>query len=116
MSGSITIPTLEGRLVRLETLSRSHAADLAIAAEEDRSSYGFTWVPRGNEIGRFLDSHFQRAESRAFVPFAQIRLSDERAVGCTAYWDFMARSDRLVCSRDWIHVALGVSTRHRDQP
>lgn len=87
MSQSIDAPTLQGRLVRLEPLSRSHAADLAIAAEEDRSSYDFTWVPRSTEIGAYLDSHLRRAEPGKFAPFAQIRLTDEHAVGCTAYWD-----------------------------
>jgi RimJ/RimL family protein N-acetyltransferase len=103
MSGSITVPTLQGRLVRLEPLSRSHAADLAVAVEEDRSSYGFTWVPRSDEIGAYLDSHFQRAESRTFVPFAQIRLSDQQAVGCTAYWDFRSLPGR----NEWSAVEIG---------
>jgi RimJ/RimL family protein N-acetyltransferase len=30
---------------------------------------------------------FQRAETGKLAPFAQIRLSDDRVVGCTAYWD-----------------------------
>jgi RimJ/RimL family protein N-acetyltransferase len=103
MSGSIDVPTLQGRLVRLEPLSRSHAADLAIAAEEDRSSYGFTWVPRSNEIGAYLDSHLRRAESLQFAPFAQIRLTDEHAVGCTAYWDFRSWPG----GTDWCAVEIG---------
>ena len=36
------IPVLHGSLVRLEPLSLSHAADLAVAAGENRSAYGFT--------------------------------------------------------------------------
>ena len=43
-------PVLEGTLVRLEPLAHHHAPDLAVAAEEDRSSYGFTWVPRAPEV------------------------------------------------------------------
>ena len=81
------LPSLDGLLVRLEPLSLHHAADLAIAAEEDRSAYGFTWVPRASEIEGYLGSHFRRAETGKFMPFAQIRLADQRAVGCTAYWD-----------------------------
>jgi N-acetyltransferase len=81
------VSALSGRLVRLEPLSRRHAADLAVAAEEDRSAYRFTWVPRGDEIEEYLDSHFQRRQTGKFMPFAQIRLADDRAVGCTAFWD-----------------------------
>ena len=48
------VPVLEGVLVRLETLSASHAEDLAIAAEEDRASYGLTLVPRAGEVDSYL--------------------------------------------------------------
>jgi N-acetyltransferase len=81
------LPTLHGLLVRLEPLTEHHASDLAVAAEEDRSAYGFTWVPRGPEIAEYLDAQFERAKDGSLSPFAQIRLTDERAVGCTAYWD-----------------------------
>jgi RimJ/RimL family protein N-acetyltransferase len=71
----------------LEPLSGRHAADLGAAAEEDRGSYGFTWVPHRSEIDEYLDSQSRRTEAGKLCPFAQIRLSDERAVGCTAFWD-----------------------------
>jgi N-acetyltransferase len=79
-------PTLEGSLVRLEPLASGHAPDLAVAAEEDRSSYCFTLVPRAFEVDDYLAAQFARAE-QGLVPFAQVRLADGRAVGCTAYWD-----------------------------
>jgi N-acetyltransferase len=83
----VDVPALRGSLVRLEPLSPRHAADLAVAAEEDRSAYGFTWVPRGPEVEDYLRSQFQRAQAGKLTPFAQVRLTDERTVGCTAYWD-----------------------------
>ena len=83
----LDVPALEGALVRLEPLSSQHAANLAVAAEEDRGAYGFTWVPRGEEIGRNFHSQWERAETGRLTPFAQVRLTDGRAVGCTAYWD-----------------------------
>ena len=48
------VPVLRGALVRLEPLSVSHGADLAAAAEEDRSAYGFTRVPRAWEMEDYL--------------------------------------------------------------
>jgi N-acetyltransferase len=78
------VPALEGSLVRLEPLSVSHAEDLAVAAEADRSSYGFTLVPRAHEVGDYLAAQFARV-AEGVIPFAQIRRSDGRAVGCTAY-------------------------------
>lgn len=80
------VPTLNGSLVRLEALSLDHAEDLALAAEEDRSTYAFTLVPRAEEVVGYLEAQFERVE-QGLVPFAQIRQSDGRAVGCTAYWD-----------------------------
>ncbi|HEY4005622.1 MAG TPA: GNAT family protein [Pseudonocardia sp.] len=80
------VPTLEGSLVRLEPLSFAHVQDLAVAAEEDRSSYRFTLVPRADEVESYIAAQFERAE-QGLVPFAQVRLADGHAVGCTAYWD-----------------------------
>jgi N-acetyltransferase len=81
------VPVLRGSLVRLEPLSVRHAEDLTISAEEDRSSYGLTRVPRAPEVGEFIAAHFERARSGRMVPFAQVRQADGRAVGCTTYWD-----------------------------
>ncbi len=87
MTFVIDVPTLEGAVVRLEPLSTGHAVDLAAAAEEDRSTYGFTLVPRAEEIDAYLAAHFQRARAGWLIPFAQVRRRDGRAVGCTALWD-----------------------------
>jgi N-acetyltransferase len=79
-------PVLEGRLVRLEPLAHRHAADLAVAAEEDRSSYAFTWVPRSVQVHDYIDSQLARAATGSMAPYAQIAMSSGRAVGATAYW------------------------------
>jgi N-acetyltransferase len=86
MRPRIDVPVLEGSLVRLEPLAARHAGDLATAAEENRSSYGFTLVPRGSEVAGYLDAQFTRV-AQGLIPFAQVRRADGRAMGCTAYWD-----------------------------
>jgi RimJ/RimL family protein N-acetyltransferase len=75
-------------------LSAAHVPDLAEAAEENRGSYGFTWVPRAAEVAGYVREQRERV---GLTPFAQIRLADGKAVGCTAYWDqrTWADSDRL---------------------
>ncbi|MEV0205691.1 GNAT family protein [Streptomyces sp. NPDC050788] len=80
-------PVLEGALVRLEPLAHRHAADLAVAAEEDRGTYEFTWVPRADEVGRYVDEQLERAASGRLAPYAQISLATGRAVGATSYWE-----------------------------
>ena len=81
----IDVPVLEGTHVRLEPLSPDHAPDLARAVEEDRDSYGFTFVPRADEVDAYLDAQFERI-GEGLVPFAQVRRVDGSAVGATAYW------------------------------
>lgn len=87
MSFTLDGPVLEGSIVRLEPLDHRHAPDLAVAAEEDRGSYGFTWVPRAAEIGGYLDAQLARAAAGHLAPYAQVDRASGRAVGVTAYWE-----------------------------
>lgn len=80
------VPPLEGSLVRLEPLATGHIADLALAVEEDRRSYDLTLVPRADTVAGYVEAQFARMD-QGLIPFAQVRRSDGRAVGCTAYWD-----------------------------
>ncbi len=82
MSPRLDVPVLRGALVRLEPLSLSHASDLAEAAEENRESYDFTMVPRASDVGEYITAQLTRD---GLTPFAQIRVRDAKAVGCTSY-------------------------------
>jgi RimJ/RimL family protein N-acetyltransferase len=73
---------LTGSLVRLEPLSAGHVPALARAAEEDRAAYAWTLVPRAGEVADYVAAQLTRP---GLTPFAQVRLSDGAAVGCTAY-------------------------------
>ncbi len=73
---------LAGSLVRLEPLSASHVPGLTRAAEEDRSTYGWASVPRAGEVPGYVAG---RRVMPGATPFAQVRLSDGAAVGCTSY-------------------------------
>lgn len=86
-ASTLTAPVLEGEHVRLEPLGHQHAADLAVAAEEDRSSYQFTWVPTAAEVSGYIDAQLARAETGKLAPYAQISTATGRAVGATAYWE-----------------------------
>ncbi|WP_062648261.1 GNAT family N-acetyltransferase [Streptomyces maremycinicus] len=87
MSFKLEGPLLEGALVRLEPLTRRHTADLAVAAEENRQTYDFTWVPRASEVGDYVDAQLARAATGRLAPYAQISLASGRAVGATSYWE-----------------------------
>ncbi|WP_202880575.1 GNAT family N-acetyltransferase [Kribbella amoyensis] len=83
----LTAPVLVGEFVRLEPLEYRHAADLAVAAEEDRSSYRYTWVPTAQEIDDYLAAQLARADTGRLAPYAQVDPATGRAIGATAYWD-----------------------------
>lgn len=87
MPFSLQTPTLEGDVVRLEPLDHRHTADLALAAEENRDTYGFTWVPRSEEVAGYIDAQLERKATGRLFPYAQVQRSTGRAVGATAFWD-----------------------------
>jgi RimJ/RimL family protein N-acetyltransferase len=79
-------PVLSGRLVRLEPLDRRHVPDLAAAAREDRERYAWTWVPTADTAAAYVEEQLATAATGRLLPYAQICLSSDRAVGVTAYW------------------------------
>ncbi|MER6675032.1 GNAT family protein [Streptomyces sp. NPDC000983] len=87
MSFVLEGPVLEGAFVRLEPLEQRHAADLALAAEEDRGSYRFTWVPEAAEVEGYVDAQLARAAAGKLAPYAQVDPVSGRAVGATSFWD-----------------------------
>jgi RimJ/RimL family protein N-acetyltransferase len=74
-------------MVRLERLDLCHAADLAVAAEQDRGSFGFTWVPRATEVEQYIHTQRARVATGKFALYAQVEQATGRAVGATGYLD-----------------------------
>ncbi|MFC7257538.1 GNAT family N-acetyltransferase [Streptomyces lutosisoli] len=97
-------PVLEGALVRLEPLDPCHTEDLAVAAEEDRGSYAFTWVPRADEVGQYIDAQLARAATGKLAPYAQVSVASGRAIGATSFWE--PRSWRTDDQLDAIEVGF----------
>ncbi|MFF9620091.1 GNAT family N-acetyltransferase [Streptomyces griseosporeus] len=87
MGFQLTGPVLQGTLVRLEPLDHGHADGLARAAEEDRDTYAFTWVPRAHEVGDYIDAQLARKAAGLLAPYAQVHLATGRVVGATSFWD-----------------------------
>lgn len=83
---------LAGRLVRLVPLSESHVGGLLVASAEDRSTFGFTSVPRTRDdlLAQVETLLAARAAGEA-IPFVQLRASDDQPVGMTRYLTFRWR-------------------------
>ena len=73
--------------MRLEPLERRHAAGLALAAEENRDSYAFTWVPEAADTEAYVEAQLARAATGTLAPYAQISTATGRVVGTTSYWE-----------------------------
>ncbi len=82
--------SLIGSLVRLEPIGVHHAGDLADAAQ-DRSAFGWAAVPEPSSVEAYTRNCLDWCNSGERVPFAQVRRSGERAVGCTMFANLRRR-------------------------
>jgi N-acetyltransferase len=81
-------PTLQGRHVRLEPLTPGHLDELAAAADGDRSTFGYTWVPADPPaMAAYVDKALVASSEGRQVPFVTRRLADGRVVGATRFYD-----------------------------
>jgi RimJ/RimL family protein N-acetyltransferase len=86
------LPTLAGRIVRLEPLHPGHLAGLVAAARADPDeAFPFTFVPRDEAaMRRYLDEAIARAAAGAALPFATLSAADGRVLGSTRLAGFEA--------------------------
>ena len=93
VAGTATLP---GRLVRLDPLVEAHVDGLLTAAGEDRATFGFTTVPRDREhMLRYVAELVALRAAGEAVAFAQVRVADERVVGCTRFLTIRRRSGEV---------------------
>lgn len=82
------VEPLTGQYVVLEPLRVDHVEGLAAAASGDRSTFGLTWVPDGEDAtDRYVRDLVRGAARGEVVPFAQVRVADGRPVGCTRFME-----------------------------
>ena len=86
MSASYEIPTLVGQLVRLEPMAVQHVEGLVEAANEDRSTYLYTRIPKSKEeMGAYVRGLLEEWERGEAIPFVQIGVEDDVVVGATRF-------------------------------
>lgn len=81
----LTLPTLTGRLVRLEPLAPAHLDGLLAAATADPAeAFPFTWVPRTRQaLARYLEEAVALGAAGRAIPFATVAAADGRVLGST---------------------------------
>jgi RimJ/RimL family protein N-acetyltransferase len=83
----VSVPRLEGSLVRLELLSRDHCASLLDVVKEDVDLYQWTPVPRAaREMERYIETAREGYAQGHMLPFAIVQIADARVVGTTRYY------------------------------
>jgi len=93
MTPVLTAPVLTGAHVELQPLASTHLDDLVSAAAEDTQTYGFTTVPAGREaMARYADELLEARDRGETIPFAQVSLEEQRAVGVTRYLTLRSRT------------------------
>jgi N-acetyltransferase len=72
--------------VRLEPLGPEYIDALVDAANEDRAAYSYTSVPQtADDVRRFVDIMTSMWKAGEVVPFVQIEVARDRAVGVTRF-------------------------------
>lgn len=94
--------TLEGRGLRLEPLTQSHAPDLAIAASDGRLwELGFTSVPSPGGEAAYIQTALDGQRDGHMLPWAVRDLATGTIIGSTRYHDIMASIDRVEIGYTW---------------
>ncbi len=88
---------LQGRHVRLEPVSYEHLDGLVAAANEDRTTYGFTEVPATAAAMRLHIEDLQLQQARGgALAFTTVRVANDAIVGCTRFLTIRSWFDRGV--------------------
>ncbi|MCB4208425.1 GNAT family N-acetyltransferase [Arthrobacter sp. UM1] len=93
---------LEGDLVRLEPLDRSHLGGLQDAVEDGRIwDRWFTSVPPAEGMEAEIERRLALKEQGAMMPFTAVRQSDDEVLGMTSFYDIAPEVPRLEIGFTW---------------
>ncbi len=93
---------LEGRLVRLEPLTRAHAeALLGVALEPDLWKWTLTGVGNLDELRAYIDTALAEQAAGKALPFAVIERASGHAIGSTRYANIEPAHRRLEIGWTW---------------
>jgi len=94
--------TLEGPGVRLEPLTPSHAADLALAVTDGALwELWFTTVPRPEQTAAYIETALAGQRAGHMLPWVVRETTGGTIVGTTRYHDIVAAIDRVEIGYTW---------------
>lgn len=106
--------TLEGKLIRLEPLTKWHAPDLLKAARDESiwkyMFYGNLADPQ--YMNQFISKAISLRDAGTDLPFAVIHKATDQAIGCTRFRDICLKHFKLEIGGTWYaseHQRSGVN-------
>jgi RimJ/RimL family protein N-acetyltransferase len=98
---NITPDILNGSLIQLEPINESHKIELYTAAQDEtiwtyNSSKAF-----GERFYKWFDKAIQCLQNQLHLPFIVRRLSDQKIIGSTRFYDINREHHRLTIGYTW---------------
>lgn len=98
---SLNPPILKGSRVQLESLNESHQKELYEAAQNEAI---WTYTPTravGDKFYQWFDKAMKGLQAGKQLPFAVRRMSDQKLIGSTRYYDIYNEHLRLAIGYTW---------------
>ncbi|WP_298610391.1 GNAT family protein [uncultured Thiothrix sp.] len=95
--------TLEGKLIRLEPLTKWHAPDLLKAAR-DESIWNYMFygnLAEPQHMNNFISNAIRLRDAGSDLPFAVIHKATDQAIGCTRFRDICLKHFKLEIGGTW---------------
>lgn len=98
----LTVPQLDGRLVRLEPLSTDHHDGLVEATSDGQMwDRWYTSAPTADGVGAMIEQRLAMQARGDMLPFTAIRQSDGAVLGMTSFYDLRHDVPRVSIGYTW---------------
>ena len=98
-----SIPTLEGKVVRLEPLSQARINDLSEACEDGKLyDIWYTWVPSPDRMSADIDRRLALYSAGTMIPFATVDKASGKAIGMTTFMNVKLENRKVEIGSTWL--------------
>jgi RimJ/RimL family protein N-acetyltransferase len=110
----MNVPTLTGRVVRLEALEERHRELLRPVAQDPRIWTATLTHAMGGEFDVWFDATLAEKAAGTRMPFAVVRLTDGALVGSSSYLDIALAHKRVEIGATWYHPSVWATAVNPD--
>jgi RimJ/RimL family protein N-acetyltransferase len=102
----MNVPTLTGRVVRLEPLEERHREPLRPMAQDERIWTATLTHAIGPDFDVWFDDALRTGAAGTRTPFAVVRIEDGQALGSSSYLDIAPEHRRVEIGATWCHPSV----------